>query len=472
MSVESCSRLAMKVNLLLKKSLLLFATVLSAHAQEKPVKVFILSGQSNMVGAGKVDGGGTRWGSEIIDPVVSVYEGTYNPKADYDALRPIKTLKLEFFGGTNPTPYPGGGVQVTRGFVQIKESGIYEFRPGYGGSTNCLMEVGGKEVHRQDPGGEAIRAEIKLGGGQKVPFKIIYFTKDANGLGWTARLDVPGSLKTLVKFGGKYPYLMNNKGQWTARDDVYYRGVVTATGSRWMGVQGGRIGPELGFGHSVGEAIDEPVLVLKTSQGNRSLGWDFLPPGSKQYEFEGKIYAGYKESPLSWNKGAEPKPIDWYAGKQYDDCFSAAHEVLDNFDTQFPHWKGRGYEIAGFAWWQGDKDRYNLAHAKKYEENLVHLITTLRSEFKAPNAKFVVATLGQTAKDSDDVNERLILDAQLAVDGTAKKYPGFKGNVGTVYTHPLSQGGASNSHYNGNSQTYMDVGLAMGEAMMKLLKGK
>ena len=472
MSVESCSRLAMKVNLLLKKSLLLFATVLSAHAQEKPVKVFILSGQSNMVGAGKVDGGGTRWGSEIIDPVVSVYEGTYNPKADYDALRPIKTLKLEFFGGTNPTPYPGGGVQVTRGFVQIKESGIYEFRPGYGGSSNCLMEVGGKEVHRQDPGGEAIRAEIKLEGGQKVPFKIIYFTKDANGLGWTARLDVPGSLKTLVKFGGKYPYLMNNKGQWTARDDVYYRGVVTATGSRWMGVQGGRIGPELGFGHSVGEAIDEPVLVLKTSQGNRSLGWDFLPPGSKQYEFEGKIYAGYKESPLSWNKGAEPKPIDWYAGKQYDDCFSAAHEVLDNFDTQFPHWKGRGYEIAGFAWWQGDKDRYNLAHAKKYEANLVHLITTLRSEFKAPNAKFVVATLGQTAKDSDDVNERLILDAQLAVDGTAKKYPGFKGNVGTVYTHPLSQGGASNSHYNGNSQTYMDVGLAMGEAMMKLLKGK
>ncbi|MDB4517637.1 hypothetical protein N9075_02875, partial [Akkermansiaceae bacterium] len=72
------------------------------------------------------------------------------------------------------------------------------------------------------------------------------------------------------------------------------------------------------------------------------------------------------------------------------------------------------------AWWQGDKDRYNLAHAKKYEENLVHLIKTLRAEFKAPKAKFVVATLGQTAKDSTDVNEKLILDAQLAVDGTAK----------------------------------------------------
>ena len=71
-----------------------------------------------------------------------------------------------------------------------------------------------------------------------------------------------------------------------------------------------------------------------------------------------------------------------------------------------------------------------------------------------------------------DVNEKFILDAQLAVDGEANKYPEFKGNVSTVYTHPLSQGGASNSHYNGNAQTYMDVGLAMGRSMLNLLKGK
>ncbi|MDA7882284.1 hypothetical protein N9A94_08255 [Akkermansiaceae bacterium] len=462
----------MKVKLVTKAALLLFAIMPFSRAGEKPVKVFILSGQSNMVGAGKVDGGGARWGAEMIDPVVSVYEGDYDPKKNYDELTPIKELKLESFGGVNPTPYPGGGVQVTRGFVQMKESGIYEFRPGYGGSTVCLMEVGGKEVHRKEVGGEDLKNEIKLEAGKKVPFKITYLTKDANGLGWTARLDVPGSLKTLVKFGGKYPYLMNDKGQWTARDDVYYRGVATATGSHWLEVSGGRIGPELGFGHAVGEAIDEPVLVLKTSQGNRSLGWDFLPPGSKQIEVDGKIYAGYKESPLSWDKGTEPKPINWYAGKQYDDCFTAAHEVLDNFDEQFPHWKGRGYEIVGFAWWQGDKDRYSEVHASRYEENLVHLIETLRSEFKAPEAKFVVATLGQTEKENAEGTEKLILDGQLAVDGKAGKYPKFKGNVSTVYTHPLSQGGASNSHYNGNAQTYMDVGLAMGEAMVKLLEGR
>jgi hypothetical protein len=449
---------------------LLFLLAHAAIASDKPVKVFLLSGQSNMVGAGKVDGGSSRWGNQFIDPVVSVYKGDYDPQADYDSMEPTKTLKLEAFGGVRPTPYPGGGTQVTRGFVQVKESGMYEFRPGYGGSTYNIMEVEGKEVHRQEAGQDLLRTEIKLEGGKKVPFKITYFNKQANGLGWIVRLDVPGTLSTMVKFKGMYPYLIDENRQWAARDDVWYRGVVTATGNRPLGVAGGRIGPEIGFGHAVGNHIDQPVLILKSSQGNRSLSWDFLTPGSKRFEYGGKIYAGYKESPLSWDKGTKPKPINWYAGKQYDDCFGAAHEVLKNFDKEFPHWEGRGYEIEGFAWWQGDKDRYVEAHAIRYEKNLVRLIKTLRKEFKAPKAKFVVATLGQTAKDAQPSNDKLILDAQLAVDGTTGNYPEFKGNVSTVYTHPLSQGGASNSHYDGNAQTYMDIGVAMGEAMVELLK--
>lgn len=463
------------------RSLVVFALGLGSvsAATGGPVKVFILSGQSNMVGAGKVDGGGTRWGDEMIDPVLSVYKGSYDPEIDYDQAKPIKTLKLEKFGGVKPTPYPGGGVQVVRGFVQPKESGIYEFRPGYGGSTRCIMEVNGKEVHRQEVGGDVIRSEIKLEAGKKVPFQITYLTNDANGLGWTARLDVPGALSTLVKFQGKYPYLMNEQGQWVKRDDVYYKGVIASTGSDWLSplAGGGKIGPEVGFGHVVGEAMDEPVLLLKASQGNRALGWDFLPPGSESYEYEGKIFAGYKDSPMFWAKGKRPEPINWYAGKQYDDCFGAAQEVLDNFDENFPHWKGRGYEIAGFAWWQGDKDRYTEGLAARYEKNLVHLIKTLRREFKAPEAKFVVATLGQTAKGKEpandqEQNEKRILEAQLAVDGSQGKYPEFKDNVATVYTHPLSQGGASNSHYNGNAQTYMDIGLAMGRTMVELVKEK
>jgi hypothetical protein len=126
--------------------------------------------------------------------------------------------------------------------------------------------------------------------------------------------------------------------------------------------------------------------------------------------------------------------------------------------------------VAGFFFWQGDKDRYNAGHASRYEQNLVQLIKQLRKDFNAPNAKFVCATLGQTPKGATG-NEGKILAAQLAVDGESGKYAEFKGNVATVYTHPLSKGGASNSHYGGNAETYMDVGEAMGRAMVKLLEG-
>jgi hypothetical protein len=56
----------------------------------------------------------------------------------------------------------------------------------------------------------------------------------------------------------------------------------------------------------------------------------------------------------------------------------------------------------------------------------------------------------------------------LAVDGAAGKYPQFAGNVKTVYAHPLSEGGASNGHYNGRAGTYMLVGDALGRAMVEL----
>ncbi|NNM31127.1 MAG: hypothetical protein HKO57_16535 [Akkermansiaceae bacterium] len=446
-------------------------------AAEKPVKVYILSGQSNMVGIGQVTGGGSRWGSEFIDPVVSVYEGAYDPGADYDAMKPAKTLKLESFGGVTPTPYPGGGTQVTRGFLQVKAAGVYEFRPGFGDSTHNIMEVDGTEVYRKEPGKEAVHNHLKLAAGKKVPFKITYLTDGANGLGWIARMDIPGTLATVVKQEGKFPYLVDARGNWVARDDVWYKGVVTAGADKWLSVGCGaganNIGPELGFGHVVGNHHDEPVLVLKASQGNRSLAWDFLPPGSERFEHEGKIYAGYKDSPASWDKGTKPEPINWYAGKQYDDCFGAAHEVLDNFDGNFPHWKGRGYEIAGFAWWQGHKDTGSEVTAGRYEQNLVHLIKTLRKEFKAPGAPFVVATIGFGGWEMEG-NTLAVANAQLAVSGEKGKYPEFKGNVKTVETRdfwrdaevsPKNQG----FHYNQNAETYMLVGEAMGKGMLELL---
>jgi hypothetical protein len=74
--------------------------------------------------------------------------------------------------------------------------------------------------------------------------------------------------------------------------------------------------------------------------------------------------------------------------------------------------------VAGFFWWQGSKDAYDMALADHYEENLVALIKDLRLLFKSPNAKFVAATLGQTLQNATNTTEGVILHAQEAVDGT------------------------------------------------------
>ena len=89
-------------------------------------------------------------------------------------------------------------------------------------------------------------------------------------------------------------------------------------------------------------------------------------------------------------------------------------------------------------WWQGDKDSRDEGLSTHYEANLVQLIKQLRSEFNAPHAKFVTASLGQTVKGATDGGGK-ILDAMLAVDGGSGKYPEFKGNVAAVYTHPLDR---------------------------------
>jgi len=84
----------------------LVAPAVRAADETTPVKVYILAGQSNMVGIGQVTGGSSRWGSEFVDPELSVYSGAYDAKSDYEKLKPTKTLKLESSGGVRPTPYP------------------------------------------------------------------------------------------------------------------------------------------------------------------------------------------------------------------------------------------------------------------------------------------------------------------------------------------------------------------------------
>ena len=302
------------------------------------------------------------------------------------------------------------------------------------------------------------------------PVQVFILLGQSNMVGMGKIAGGEGSLENAVKNKNKYTYMVDDAGNWSERKDVRFVRYMSGKGplnNEWMGIKGGTIGPEYGIGHVVGNAVDAPVMILKCCIGNRALGWDYLPPGSERFEADGKIYAGYKDSPDSWAKGTEPKPIGWYAGKQYDDDTADAKKVLAELDKHYPG--AKGYEVAGFFFWQGERDCGSAALSSRYEQNLVRFIKQLRKDFDAPNAKFVLATLGEATKGSGG-NGGMVLDAQLAVDGTSGKYPEFKGNVATVYSNPMAQGGSGNGHYGGKAEVYMDVGEAMGWAMAELLK--
>jgi len=327
-----------------------------------------------------------------------------------------------------------------------------------------------------DPKQQLPDPDAKLAAMDK-PVKVFILLGQSNmlGFGKVGPEDKQGTLEYLIREEGRYPHLVDDQGNWTQRKDVRYaqvmhrRDQMSTLRNEWLTVNGPHIGVELQFGHIMGHVLDEPVLVLKSCIGNRSLGWDLLPPGSKQFEFEGKIYAGYKESPLSWEKGTKPQPINWYAGKQYDDDIGNAKKVLENLGEYYPG--ATSYEVAGFVWWQGHKDQ-NPAHASRYEQNLVHLIKTLRKDFNTPDAKFVLATIAFGGWDLKGPG-LTVANAQLAVSGEKGKYPEFKGNVKTVEARgfwrdkSVSPSGAG-YHYNHNAGTYMEVGNLLGWAMAEM----
>ena len=84
-----------------------------------------------------------------------------------------------------------------------------------------------------------------------------------------------GSLEYLVRepsTAARFAHLVDKDGKWVVRDDVWIS-YLDRQGSLTVGYgpKSDRIGPELGFGWVMGEAFDEPVLLIKCACGGKSL---------------------------------------------------------------------------------------------------------------------------------------------------------------------------------------------------------
>jgi len=253
-----------------------------------------------------------------------------------------------------------------------------------------------------------------------------------------------GSLEHAAKdkaTAGKFKHLLGKDGKWAVRDDVWIhylnrKGKLTAG----FGAKDDRIGPELGFGSVIGDAFEEPVLLIKLAWGGKSLGKDFRPPSA----------------------GGE-------VGPYYKEIIERTKAVLQDLKKEFPEFGSRGFELAGFGWHQGWNDRINQAFVDEYEKNLAHFIRDVRKDLGVKDLPFVIAETGMSGPEEKHPRALALMKAQAA----AAEHAEFKGNAAFVSTRafwraaeqsPSKQG----YHWNSNAETYYLIGEAMGQAMKKL----
>jgi hypothetical protein len=288
----------------------------------------------------------------------------------------------------------------------------------------------------------------------KGPLKVFILAGQSNMQGAGAirgdlqRNEGKGGLEYLVNdpaTADRYQHLVDEDGAWVVRDDVWIsyfdrKGGLTVG----YGAQDDRIGPELQFGHVVGDRYEDQVLLIKIAWGGKSLAEDFRPPSS----------------------GGEVGPF-------YTELFDNVRDVLENLETYFPEYDGQGYEIVGLGWHQGWNDRVNQAFNDAYETNLANFIRDVRKELALEGLPFVIAETGMSGHEETHPRALSLMRAQAAV----AQHEEFKGNVAFVGTRDfyrpkeVSPSGQA-YHWNGNAETYFLIGDAMGKAMIELAHAK
>jgi alpha-galactosidase len=300
------------------------------------------------------------------------------------------------------------------------------------------------------------------------PVKVFILAGQSNmeGQGFIAsdprRNSGKGSLEYLVKdpaTAGRFKHLVDSNGKWIVRDDVWIsyldrHGPLTVG----YGVNPERIGPELGFGIVVGNAVEEPVLLIKCAWGGKSLAVDFRPPGAGRipYSMGEKMDATVTQDPT-------------VVGKYYRETVALTKAALAKIGELVPGYDSRGYVLAGFGWHQGWNDRINDKFNAEYESNLAHFIRDIRRDLETPGLPFVIAETGMNGPDETHPRALSLMKAQAAV----AEYPEFKGNVAFVGTkafwRPVEESPTSQGyHWNTNAETYYLIGDAMGRAMLQL----
>jgi len=325
----------------------------------------------------------------------------------------------------------------------------------------------------------------------QTPVKVFFLVGQSNmeGKGNPIHLD---TYKNDPLIASSYAGLKDGDG-WRVRDDVWITYPSKARGAKHgpltvgYGTKGeDSIGPEFGFGHTVGNALEEPVLLIKIAWGGKSLGVDFRPPSQPPSDEE---IDAMLEKQRKRNPDLKREEVQQRFGHYYREMLRHAREELGAIGERFPELKGHPVELAGFVWHQGFNDKVNRELREKqyadYTKWLIAFIQDVRKDLDAPNLPFVIGELSTGGIPGRG-------DFQIAQANAAKPEP-FAGNVAFVRTaeyydtaaHELYEknywkgtdeqkaewnkvGNDRPYHYLGSGKTYYLKGVAFAEAILQM----
>lgn len=209
---------------------------------------------------------------------------------------------------------------------------------------------------------------------------------------------------------------------------------------------GGKIGPEFTFGIYMEKALNEPILIIKTAWGGRSLNTEFRPPSAGPYKLPKAIQDEWDKHPqgahgipkLEDRKGWQDKK-DAASGVFYRMMVEHVKKVLADPKRVCPAYDPKeGYELAGFVWLQGFNDLVDgttypgpdkPGRFDEYSRLLAHFIRDVRKDLSAPKMPFVIGVLGVGGESDNEVfRKAMAAPADL---------PEFKGNVIAGETAPF-----------------------------------
>jgi len=208
---------------------------------------------------------------------------------------------------------------------------------------------------------------------------------------------------------------------------------------------GGKIGPEFTFGLTVAKATDGPVLLIKTAWGGKSLNTDFRPPSAGPYEFSEAQLENLKKRGKDIAQAKADKAAR--TGQYYRLMLKHVRHVLGDIKRIVPDYDAKqGYEIAGFAWFQGWNDMVDsgtypnrgkpgVGYAK-YSQWMADFIRDVRKDLNAPKMPFVIGVMGVGGPVDQYPNPRYKVTHGnfRAAMAAPTKLPEFKGNVAAVLT--------------------------------------